>query len=168
MKGLQQHRQAAFDLDDLVKVAAAMLRRLRVQTSDARVSPAPDARTVRYYQTLGLLDKPSRYEGRRAMYDYRHLLQLLCVKRLQEEGHPLHLIQSGLAGKTTRDLEAALARLEDEPAPMTPPPSPRSAIMASEIIPGVTVIIDPQRVEDPESIMDLIAKSLAHYRENRS
>ena len=34
---------------------------------DARVSAAPDARTVRYYTTLGLLDRP-KIENRQARY----------------------------------------------------------------------------------------------------
>ncbi len=98
-----------FSLDDLAECAAAALARLRVRPDDGRVTPVPDGRTIRYYQTAGLLDKPLRYDGRRAVYGRRHLLQLVAIKRLQEAGHPLHLIQGALAGRSTQELAARLA-----------------------------------------------------------
>src|SRR5437016_1152361 len=45
---------------------------------DGRVARALDPRTVRYYQTLGILDRPHSYEGHKARYGPRHLLQLLA------------------------------------------------------------------------------------------
>jgi DNA-binding transcriptional MerR regulator len=74
---------------------------------DGRVSSAPDSRTVRYYTTLGLLDRPYM-EGREARYGRRHVLQLLAIKALQGNQIPLSDIQAQLYGKTERELESLL------------------------------------------------------------
>lgn len=77
---------------------------------DTRVSPIPDARTIRYYSTLGLLDRP-RMEGRQARYGKRHLLQLLAIKALQGRGYPLAEIQTQLYGRADSELESLLVSL---------------------------------------------------------
>ena len=59
---------------------------------DQRVSSLPDARTIRYYTTLGLLDRPF-IDGRQARYGQRHVLQLLAVKALQSMQFPLARVQ---------------------------------------------------------------------------
>ena len=51
-----------------------------------RVRDVPDLRTIRYYTTLGLLDRPAAMRGRTALYGPRHLLQLVAIKRLQARG----------------------------------------------------------------------------------
>jgi DNA-binding transcriptional MerR regulator len=72
------------------------------------VAEVPDARGVRYYQSIGVVDRPVRYDGHRALYGFRHLLQLLAIRQYQREGHPLHLIRQALAGCPTPVLEQAL------------------------------------------------------------
>jgi DNA-binding transcriptional MerR regulator len=81
--------------------------------ADGRVTPAPDVRTVRYYTTLGLLDRPT-YEGREARYSRRHVLQVAAVKALQARGMPLTDIQARLYGRSDRELDAIVeaARIE--------------------------------------------------------
>lgn len=69
------------------------------QTS-ARVREIPDRRTIRYYTTIGLLDKPAEMRGRTAYYGRRHLLQLVAIKRLQAQGKSLVEIQAELTGAT--------------------------------------------------------------------
>ena len=49
----------------------------------ARPPHVPDARTIRYYATLGLIDRPEAFRGRTALYGARHLSQLVAIKRLQ-------------------------------------------------------------------------------------
>jgi DNA-binding transcriptional MerR regulator len=100
---------AGWSLDDLVAEAARLLERLGLDAGvrDGRVSPAPDARTVRYYTTLGLLDRP-RIEGREARYSRRHLVQLAAVKALQAEGLSLGDVQARLYGRNERELQALL------------------------------------------------------------
>lgn len=70
-----------------------------------RVRERPDVRTIRYYGTLGLMDKPARMRGRTALYGRRHLLQLVAIKRLQAEGRSLAEIQARLAGQPDTVLE---------------------------------------------------------------
>ena len=78
---------------------------------DGRVLPAPDARTVRYYQTYGLLDRPSR-EGREARYGERHRLQLLAIKAFQAAGLGLAEIQRRVYGCSNLELETLLQSVE--------------------------------------------------------
>ena len=76
-------------------------------TRDQRVSSLPDARTIRYYTTLGLLDRPL-IDGRQARYGKRHVLQLLTVKALQSMQLPLARIQEKLYGLTESELKSLL------------------------------------------------------------
>src|SRR5437660_12648026 len=77
-----------------------------------RVREVPDLRTIRYYTTLGLLDRPAEMRGRTALYGQRHLLQLVVIKRLQGRGLTLAEIQRQLVGLTNQ----ALGKLAKLPA----------------------------------------------------
>lgn len=103
-----------FSLEELSSEVARQLagRGLHGASQDGRVSAAPDARTVRYYTTLGLLDRP-RIESRQAHYGSRHLLQLLAVKALQAAGLPLAEIQQRLYGRSDPELEKMVALLSE-------------------------------------------------------
>ena len=83
-----------------------------VGPASARVRAVPDTRTIRYYTTLGLIDKPSEMRGRTAFYGKRHVLQIVAIKRLQAEGLTLEAIQNKLLGATER----TLGKLADIPA----------------------------------------------------
>jgi DNA-binding transcriptional MerR regulator len=110
----------------LDQLSAAVSRALTVDYAgsvNGRVRDVPDRRTIRYYTTLGLIDRPAAMRGRTAMYGRRHLLQLVAIKRLQAEGSSLAEVQARLVGLTDRALEA-LARL---PAELDAPPAPRGA-----------------------------------------
>ncbi len=74
-------------------------------SANRQVSAVPDARTIRYYSTLGLVDPPAEMRGRTAYYHRRHLLQLVAIKRLQAQGVSLAQIQTRLAGLSNRKLE---------------------------------------------------------------
>jgi DNA-binding transcriptional MerR regulator len=60
---------------------------------NGQVRAIPDERTVRYYVTLGLLDRPSMMRGRTALYGPRHVAQVVAIKRLQAMGRSLSEIQ---------------------------------------------------------------------------
>src|SRR4051812_2534903 len=77
---------------------------------NGRVREVPDLRTIRYYTTLGLIDRPAEMRGRTALYGRRHLLQLVAIKRLQARGLSLAELQEKLLGRTDREL-AAIARV---------------------------------------------------------
>jgi len=74
---------------------------------DQRISAVPDSRTIRYYTTLGLLDRPL-IENRQAKYGQKHLLQLLAIKALQGLQLPLATIQEKLYGLSESELGALL------------------------------------------------------------
>ncbi|HEY9677869.1 MAG TPA: MerR family transcriptional regulator [Drouetiella sp.] len=97
-------------IDELSEEVVRVLKanNLFASHNDNRVSAAPDMRTIRYYTSLGLLDRPS-IEGRVAKYSRKHLLQLLAVKTLQGVSLPLSEIQEQLYGLTEAELEAVIA-----------------------------------------------------------
>lgn len=69
-------------LSELVTEAAARIAALPAP-KNGQVRAVPDERTVRYYGTLGLLDRPSGARGRTALYGPKHLAQIVAIKRLQ-------------------------------------------------------------------------------------
>src|SRR5690348_2193651 len=92
-------------LDELgARVALALAENYGGQ-ANGRVREVPDRRTIRYYTTLGLIDRPADMRGRTALYGRRHLLQLVAIKRLQTHGLSLAEIQARLVGITTSGLQ---------------------------------------------------------------
>lgn len=112
----------ALTLEELSSEVERLLREegLLGAQHDSRVSAAPDARTIRYYATLGLLDRPE-IVGRQARYGRRHVLQLLAIKALQGASMPLGEVQSRLYGKSDTELEAILRAATQAVAPPAPP-----------------------------------------------
>src|ERR1700738_2680437 len=92
-------------LEDLTREVADRIRRGGVRQGNGQVSALPDQRTLRYYTTIGLLDRPLAVRGRQAVYGPRHVLQAVAVKRLQAAGLSLGEIQTRLAGLPTPQLE---------------------------------------------------------------
>jgi len=154
-KLLERFRDAELPLDELVAAAVRLVRQGGIEAEDGRVAAEIDVRTIRYYQTLGLLDKPHRFEGRRAVYGFRHLLQLLCIRKLQADGHPLAMIQQSMAARTTSQLEAALCEAMKFPGPAKLRSASRGLI-AAELAPGVSIVIDPARVTAPDDLLKRI------------
>jgi DNA-binding transcriptional MerR regulator len=115
-------------LEDVVGEVQQTLQRLGIgdRTVDGRVAPVPDARTVRYYTTLGLVDRPSIVD-REARYGPRHVLQLASIKRLQAEGARLADVQRRLYGRSDAELRALLSM-------PTAPMSGRNAGLAEPIV----------------------------------
>jgi DNA-binding transcriptional MerR regulator len=108
--------KAIWTLDELTeRVGAALSVGYHGQPS-GRVRDLPDRRAIRWYTTIGLVDRPAAIHGRTAMYGPRHLLQLVAIKRLQAQGRSLVAIQAELAGAT----DAQLARVAQLPDPTRP------------------------------------------------
>lgn len=99
-------------LDQLVARVTEALAADGVRSPNGRVRDVPDARALRWYATIGLLDRPTGYRGRTALYGPRHLLQAVALKRRQAEGMTLAQIQAELAGAT----DATLHRVARVPA----------------------------------------------------
>jgi DNA-binding transcriptional MerR regulator len=114
--------QGIWTLDELTeRVGAALSVGYRGQPS-GRVRDVPDRRAIRWYTTIGIVDRPAAMRGRTALYGPRHLLQLVAIKRLQARGLPLVAIQAQLAGAT----DAQLARLAQVPGEDLAAPGPPS------------------------------------------
>ena len=129
--------------------------------ADGRVSDAPDARTVRYYTTLGLLDRP-RIEGRQARYAERHLLQLLAIKALQAFDLPLAEIQQRLYGRSDAELKALVESLAAEARTTSAAPVPSLRLREVAVEPGVRLVVEESwRPRDPAALEARIRAALA-------
>lgn len=104
-------------IDELAAQVALALATDYAGAPNGRIRGVPDLRTIRYYTTLGLLDRPAAMRGRTALYGRKHLLQLVAIKRLQAQGLTLVEIQQRLLGKT----EQELAEIAQIPGPSAPP-----------------------------------------------
>ena len=98
----------AWSLDEFVEVINTYLPQyLPTESTDARVVDKIGSRLIRYYATQGLLDEPQK-SGRNAQYTYRHLLQVLVVRRLLTEGYASGVIGPLATSKTVEELESLL------------------------------------------------------------
>ncbi len=163
-------------LEELAQQGQALLERLDWSDGeDGRVRWEPNARQLRYYATLGLLDRPAYMSGRTAYYDCRHLLQLLAVKRLQQQGQSLQQIQQRLMGLGATELEELLTLPHSWQDLLTPgsvdpngnfweqveqlPSLPVArSLQEVELVPGVRLQFDPELVA-------LNAQDLAQLRQ---
>ncbi|HEV3358922.1 MAG TPA: MerR family transcriptional regulator [Pseudonocardiaceae bacterium] len=152
--------EAHWTIDELAQLVGEALAVDYSGQSNGRVREVPDRRTIRWYTTIGLLDRPAAMRGRTALYDRRHLMQLVAVKRLQADGRSIAQVQEALLGADDRTL-TSLARLPEpaapEPAaraidtaparfwaahPARPTP-PRAALVPSlRLADGVTLVLD--------------------------
>jgi len=148
-------------MDELVRRAAAALAGPAYPGSpNGRVRDVPDRRTVRWYVTIGLVDRPAEMQGRTALYGTRHLLQIVAVKRCQAQGRSLAEIQAELAGATDETLRRVAAvpdeLFEKELVPL--PLAARSRFWTDRpaVRPSSTVIADA----DADSVTVLAAVKL--------
>ncbi len=151
-----------WSLERLGQEVVGLLKTLGIAASqpDGRVSAIPDTRTIRYYQTLGLIDRPE-YEGREARYRRRHALQIAAVKLLQSASLPLAEVQARLYGKTDEELEALL-RSAGAHARKAPPPRPVTWREVT-VEPGVRLLVAEgwSPGEDRARILERIDAALA-------
>lgn len=90
------------------ELAEKSRRFLGAEGESNRIQWKPNGRQIRYYTTLGLLDKPFGGRGQGATYGPKHLLQLVAIKRLQHQGLKLAEIQSILSGLSKEKLTELL------------------------------------------------------------
>jgi hypothetical protein len=110
MKTLEQisQSQADWSLDEFVEAANELLPEfLPVEKGNTRIREQVTPRLVRHHATLGMLDEPQKV-GREARYTYRHLLQLLVVRRLLAEGYGASAIDDLATTSNNAQLEALL------------------------------------------------------------
>ncbi len=95
-------------LDDFVEVANQLLPLYLPQMKgNSKVKEEINSRLVRSYTSQRLMDEPIR-QNRYAFYSYRHLLQLLLVKRLLSDGIGTTAINDLLTSKTNQELKSLL------------------------------------------------------------
>lgn len=130
---------------------------------DGRVSAAPDGRTIRYYTTLGILEKP-KVISRQAFYGARHVLQILAIKSLQGLSLPLGEIQARLYGKSNKELEAILESISNKLKSDQKARAEIHPLIWREVMiePGLRIMIEDQwRLSDEESLTKRIQSALS-------
>jgi DNA-binding transcriptional MerR regulator len=130
---------------------------------DGRVSAAPDGRTIRYYTTLGILEKP-KVISRQAFYGKRHVLQILAIKSLQGLSLPLGEIQARLYGKSDKELEAILDSISNKLKSEQRTRAEFHPMIWREVMiePGLKIMIEDQwRLSDEESLNKRIQSALS-------
>jgi len=164
-------------IEELVTEAGRVL--IDEPQPSGRVADLPDLRTIRYYATLGLIDPPRAFEKKKALYDERHLHQLLAIKRMQRGGLALAEIQKQLAGLSEARLRT-LAHAEETDRPAPPPPPTRERfwarkpaatehddapdrVQAFRVAPGITMVVD----DAPRSFTDDDARALRAWLAQR-
>lgn len=143
---------------------------------NGRIREIPDQRTIRYYTTLGLIDRPAAMEGRTALYGRRHFLQIVAIKRLQGRGLSLVEVQKALAGASDerlRQLAEVSQEADRHQAALTPPSEPPArrfwksrpaafemdervrTLQAIELAPDLTLLLKAQRAPAPADLSAL-------------
>jgi len=144
-------------LSELVEEAAARLAQLP-PPKNGQVRAVPDERTVRYYLTIGLLERAVATRGRTSLFGKRHLAQVVAIKRLQSTGKSLAEIQA-LWPTLDDDTLARMSGVALDPKPRaarkdfwrrapvaapTPPPAPpphQPIELRIELAPDVTLTV---------------------------
>lgn len=110
MEHLEQlaKRRPEWSLAEFVEATNELLPDfMPVEKGNTKVREQVTPRLVRHYTSLGMLDEPLK-AGREARYHYRHLLQLLVVRRLLAEGYGASAIDDLAASSDDARLEALL------------------------------------------------------------
>lgn len=79
---------------------------------------APNVRLLRYYQSAGAVSKPER-QGKEAIYQYRHLIEVLVARALVLDGWPVQKIANITGPASDEELLAML--------PLVPSPELRES-----------------------------------------
>jgi DNA-binding transcriptional MerR regulator len=93
---------------ELAEEAARVLRGTGPMQEKATVTEVPDERTIRYYLNEGLLSPAEEKQGTASVFGYRHVLQLLVIKKMQSEHLPIRKIRELVIDRKERELERLL------------------------------------------------------------
>jgi DNA-binding transcriptional MerR regulator len=171
-------------LEELAQWGQQIMDQLGWHEGDSkRVTWTPTPRLLRYYTTLGILDRAARFQGRVALYTGKHLLQVLAIKRLQLAGNKLEDIQKMMLGLNEETLAQMLGlelplpeplqcQIVDTPAarrqdfwhelPTRPNPQPilvpvqQRQVTSVEPLPGLQVLVDPLQLPEGFSLAEFL------------
>jgi DNA-binding transcriptional MerR regulator len=149
-------------LDELVELVRTVLSVDYDGPPNGRVRDLPDRRAIRWYSTVGLVDRSTLIRGRTALYGERQLLQVVAIKRRQAQGRSLAEIQQELTGATDDTLRG-IARVPADlltgapPAPQTPArqrfwaerPAPATVPVSGVALPGGALLVLPAGAPPP-------------------
>jgi len=95
-------------LPEFARVSEEVLSELGIEQKRGTVSLVPDERTIRYYLAEGLIQPADEKQGTASVFSYKHLLQLVAVKKLQAEHLPIRKIRELVMDKDEQHLESLL------------------------------------------------------------
>jgi DNA-binding transcriptional MerR regulator len=105
----------SFTLPRLIEILKEQIPQIAPSQTKYNVTDIPTSRTIRFYTSNSLVDKPVTREGANALYGYRHLLQILAIKYLQSQYLTLLKIKSLVENADNRELDLLLPTI----APVT-------------------------------------------------
>jgi DNA-binding transcriptional MerR regulator len=130
--------------------------------SNGQVRAVPDERNIRYYTTLGLLDRPLAMRGRTALYGPRHAAQVVAIKRLQAAGKSLSEITALWPTLDVATLERVsgivVAAVVPTAAPAAPP---RRQFWKQAALPVAADVAAPVAVLAAESVLSDVSVAAA-------
>lgn len=154
-----------FTLDELLTEVGKLVTSLGLLgvQKDNRVSDLPDVRTVRYYTSLGLIDRP-HIVGRQGIYGRRHILQLLAIKALQTLSLPLQEIQNKLFGLSDAELEGLTAAISGQRKAAMRDELQNRPVLWREIViaPGLKLMVEDgwSPESDADALLNMIRAAL--------
>ena len=95
-------------LPEFARISEEVLSELGIEQKRGTVSLVPDERTIRYYLAEGLIQPADEKQGTASVFAYKHLLQLVAVKKLQAEHLPIRKIRELVTDKDEQQLENLL------------------------------------------------------------
>jgi DNA-binding transcriptional MerR regulator len=150
-----------YTLEQLSERVADLLAEDYNGQQSGRVRELPNGRTIRWYTTIGLVDRPLATRGRVALYGERHALQLAAIKKLQAQGLTLAEVQEQLLGVT----DARLADLAEVRPPIHMDAVHPSPEVAAEVNTLVERMLRPQLAPDPDSVaVDTVTTVVPAFR----
>jgi DNA-binding transcriptional MerR regulator len=172
-----------YTLDELVAAVGASIAIAGLdRQANGQVSAFPDRRTLRYYTTIGLMDRPDAVRDRQAIYSDQHVTEAVAVKRLQADGLPLAAIQARLAGLPISSISAIASGTPPAPPAAVPPaavPPPAAGrgrfwthhvpvsgratqrLLSVPLAPGATLLVTTDLSLSPDEVAGIHAAAAA-------
>ncbi|MFM8439874.1 MAG: MerR family transcriptional regulator [Acidobacteriota bacterium] len=118
---IQQRNRKFVGTTELAEAATEMILKMGQIQDRGTVKEVVEERTVRYYQSEGLLETPSEKKGTASVFGYKHLLTLVVIKTMQSKNLPIRRIKEIIRGRSEAELEQLKEEFSGEgPLPLGP------------------------------------------------